>query len=66
MFRCQRCHDVSFPCEPATKIIVETRESPKHKGREIVREIAVCQTCATGKSRMAIAEKYMGSYIDPV
>jgi len=62
MFRCQNCGRVTFPHEPMTKKIVETKEvvhaDRNTRGTQIVKEITICETCAAGLSAMEIWEKY--------
>jgi hypothetical protein len=48
MFKCQMCGKTTKAREPMTKIVAEKRDkeySNGGKGWEIVREIAICQSC---------------------
>jgi hypothetical protein len=57
MYRCQKCNEVSKSGEGQHKVVTQTR--PKQylrdeflvgEGTEIVTEMILCESCATGKS----------------
>ena len=44
MFKCEKCGQDSKPGEKLRKIVIE-RDSLTHKGKEIEKELKLCNTC---------------------
>jgi len=54
MFKCQKCKKLSAPGEKQKRVVVDTRKrfytnhkgEPAGEGWEIVKEVALCSSCA--------------------
>lgn len=54
MFICQDCKQVKPSRTSEIKVVVEEREKPYHGGREIVKELVLCSTCASKSRRVEL------------